>query len=62
MAVIYINCIGKQGVKNFEKTFHDIIDANDCFEERMKEDKWEHVEITQQLKVYLPITNEIFTS
>lgn len=62
MSVLYVSCIGKQGVKDFEEMFHDIIEANDCFEERMKEDKWEHVEITQQLKVYLPRTKEIFSA
>ena len=60
MGVFYVNCIGKTGVENKEECFHNIKEANDCFEQRVKETTWTHVEITEQLKVFLPETNERF--
>lgn len=54
--VFYVNCIGKNGMK--EKEFDSIEKASHYYEECKKENEWNHIEITKQIKVYLPESQE----
>lgn len=58
MSVYYVNCISEKDIK--EKEFSCIEEANNYYENCKKEEGWLHIELTKQLKAYLPGSNEEF--
>ncbi|MEK4824511.1 hypothetical protein NSS71_08130 [Niallia sp. FSL W8-0951] len=58
MSIYYVNCSGITGVK--EKEFDSLREANNYYVICKEEKEWNHVELTKQLKAYLPDTGEEF--
>ena len=56
MGLYYVNCISEKNTK--EKEFSSIEEANLYYERCKKEDGWIHIELTKQLKAYLPGSSE----
>ena len=56
--VYYVNCSGGAGQK--EREFSSINDAEVYYEKCKSENEWYHIEITKQVKVYLPLDKKEF--
>lgn len=54
--VFYVNCIGEINME--EKEFDSLEKALSYYEKCKKKKKWNHIEITKQIKVYLSKTQE----
>jgi hypothetical protein len=58
LEILYVNCTGETGFR--EKEFHNFEEAINYYNKCKQENEWRHVEITKQIRVYFPESNEEF--